>query len=158
MHEYSTIVPDMVLEDWQSEVSTYKIYNLLVKLFCCVLIAILVIVSFIFMLNQFIMKMRISMPIYYLYKINGLNRYKLSRIWMTQIGICYSIGSIIAVPLISLIFLYGLNIEIINLIKYMGNWYIMIGYIITGFIVVTVFFICRNIYVKLDENMTIYSL
>ena len=56
MYEYSINVPNMILEDWQLEVFTYKIYNALVKLFCCMLITLLIIVSFIFILNQFIMK------------------------------------------------------------------------------------------------------
>ena len=158
MYEYSINVPNMILEDWQLEVFTYKIYNALVKLFCCMLITLLIIVSFIFILNQFIMKMRMNMPIYYLYKINGLDRYQLNRIWMMQIGICYIIGSIIAVLLIGLTFLYLLNIEKNDLLKYMSNWHIGIGYIITGLIVVIAFLICKNIYVKLEETMTVNSL
>ncbi len=102
--------PNMIFENWSSDVRTYKIYNLLVAIFAVTFMVILTVVTFTMLMIQFVIKTRFSLSTYTLYRINGLSFRKLIASLLLQLVAAFSIGAILSVPMTWLIIKKGFNI------------------------------------------------
>ena len=102
--------PNMTFENWSSDVRTYKIYNLLVAIFAVTFMVILTVVTFTMLLIQLVIKTRLSLSTYTLYRINGLSFRKLIASLLLQLVAAFSIGAILSVPMTWLIIKKGFNI------------------------------------------------
>ena len=102
--------PNMTFENWSSDVRTYKIYNLLVAIFAVTFMVILTVVTFTMLLIQLVIKTRLSLSTYTLYRINGLSFRKLIASLLLQLVAAFSIGAILSVPMTWLIIRKGFNI------------------------------------------------
>lgn len=102
--------PNMTFENWSSDVRTYKIYNLLVTIFAVTFMVILTVVTFTMLLIQFVIKTRLSLSTYTLYRINGLSFRKLIASLLLQLVAAFSIGAILSVPMTWLIIKKSFNI------------------------------------------------
>lgn len=102
--------PNMTFENWSSDVRTYKIYNLLVAIFAVTFMVILTVVTFTMLLIQLVIKTRLSLSTYTLYRINGLSSRKLIASLLLQLVAAFSIGAILSVPMTWLIIKKSFNI------------------------------------------------
>ena len=102
--------PNMTFENWSSDVRTYKIYNLLVAIFAVTFMVILTVVTFTMLLIQLVIKTRLSLSTYTLYRINGLSFRKLIASLLLQLVAAFSIGAILSVPMTWLIIKKSFNI------------------------------------------------
>lgn len=102
--------PNMTFENWSSDVRTYKIYNLLVAIFAVTFMTILTVVTFTMLLIQLVIKTRLSLSTYTLYRINGLSFRKLIASLLLQLVAAFSIGAILSVPMTWLIIKKSFNI------------------------------------------------
>ncbi len=102
--------PNMTFENWSSDVRTYKIYNLLVTIFAVTFMGILTVVTFTMLLIQLVIKTRLSLSTYTLYRINGLSFRKLIASLLLQLVAAFSIGAILSVPMTWLLIKKGFNI------------------------------------------------
>ena len=102
--------PNMTFENWSSDVRTYKIYNLLVAIFAVTFMVILTVVTFTMLLIQLVIKTRLSLSTYTLYRINGLSFQKLIASLLLQLVAAFSIGAILSVPMTWLIIKKSFNI------------------------------------------------
>lgn len=102
--------PNMTFENWSSDVRTYKIYNLLVAIFAVTFMVILTVVTFTMLLIQLVIKTRLSLSTYTLYRINGLSFRKLIASLLLQLVAAFSIGAILSVPMTWLLIKKGFNI------------------------------------------------
>jgi hypothetical protein len=119
-------LPYMTFENWSSDVRNYKIYNLLVAIFAITLVVILAVVAFILFLSQFYIKTNLSLPVYSLYRINGLSFNSLLISCFAQVIITYFIGVICSVPIT--IYLLKKSMKILNLQYYLSvKTYILIA-------------------------------
>ena len=103
--------PNMTFENWSSDVRTYKIYNLLVAIFAVTFMVILTVVTFTMLLIQFVIKTRLSLSTYTLYRINGLSFRKLIASLLLQLVAVFTIGTILSAPMTWLIIKKGFNIS-----------------------------------------------
>ena len=102
--------PNMTFENWSSDVRTYKIYNLLVAIFAVTFMVILTVVTFTMLLIQLVIKTKLSLSTYTLYRINGLSFRKLIASLLLQLVAAFSIGAILSVPMTWLIIKKSFNI------------------------------------------------
>ena len=102
--------PNMTFENWSSDVRTYKIYNLLVAIFAVTFMVILTVVTFTMLLIQLVIKTRLSLSTYTLYRVNGLSFRKLIASLLLQLVAAFSIGAILSVPMTWLIIKKSFNI------------------------------------------------
>lgn len=102
--------PNMTFENWSSDVRTYKIYNLLVAIFAVTFMVILTVVTFTMLLIQFVIKTRLSLSTYTLYRINGLSFRKLIASLLLQLVAVFTIGTILSAPMTWLIIKKSFNI------------------------------------------------
>ena len=102
--------PNMTFENWSSDVRTYKVYNLLVAIFAVTFMVILTVVTFTMLLIQLVIKTRLSLSTYTLYRINGLSFRKLIASLLLQLVAAFSIGAILSVPMTWLIIKKSFNI------------------------------------------------
>lgn len=103
--------PNMTFENWSSDVRTYKIYNLLVAIFAVTFMVILTVVTFTMLLIQLVIKTRLSLSTYTLYRINGLSFRKLIASLLLQLVAAFTIGTILSAPMTWLIIKIGFNIS-----------------------------------------------
>jgi len=101
----------MTFENWSSDVRTYKIYNLLVAIFAVTFMVILTVVTFTMLLIHLVIKTRLSLSTYTLYRINGLSFRKLIASLLLQLVAAFSIGAILSAPMTWLIIKIGFNIS-----------------------------------------------
>ena len=90
--------PKMTLENWSSDIKSYKIYNMLVYIFAVTLIVIIVISSLILLSSQMYIKTKLSASSYSLFRINGLSFKKLLSSLCLQNILMFIIGSSISYP------------------------------------------------------------
>ena len=102
--------PNMTFENWSSDVRTYKVYNLLVAIFAVTFMVILTVVTFTMLLIQLVIKTRLSLSTYALYRINGLSFRKLIASLLLQLVVAFSIGATLSVPMTWLVIKKGFNI------------------------------------------------
>jgi ABC-type transport system, involved in lipoprotein release, permease component len=95
---YSYKVPNMILEDWQSDIKTYKVFNLLVYIFVLTLLSVLILTTLTVLMSQLLIKTQLSMKNYALLRINGLSFWGLIRLLVLQVCLIIGIGSLIGVP------------------------------------------------------------
>ena len=146
LYTYAQKVPHMSMEDWQAEVSSYKIYNTLVALFAIILVWILTVASFLLISNQLIMKTRMSLPAYALHRVNGLSYKALISNWMLQVGGCFVFGCILSIPLVvSVVFVLVGSDSLSYLSYYLRPWHFAIPYVMTCIIVGIAIFLCWRI-------------
>lgn len=110
-------LPYMTFENWSSDVRNYKIYNLLVSIFAVTLVVILTVVAFVLFLSQFYIKTSLGLPIYALYRINGLNFNSLLLSCFAQVIGTYLIGAVLSIPITT--YLLKTSMKILNLEYYL---------------------------------------
>ena len=91
--------PHMIFENWASDMENFRIYNLLVAMFAIIFVCVLAIVGLILFLSQFYIKTTLSLPVYALYRINGLSLSTIMRSWIMQAILMYIIGVAVSIPL-----------------------------------------------------------
>jgi len=96
--EYTADVPCMVLENWQADIKTYRVFNTLVEVFVTILLSILVLTTLVILTSQLLAKTQMSMKNYALLRINGLSFMRLLRMWLVQLGGIVFLGCLPAVP------------------------------------------------------------
>jgi len=114
-------VPNMALEDFQMEVKTYKVYNLMIYIFVVSLLSVLTVTTLIIMSSQLLAKTQLNMRNNALLRINGLNFWRIVRLWLYQVCAVILLGCTIGVPLSLLLFKnFGSysHFEILNQIIY----------------------------------------
>ena len=158
LYTYAQKVPHMSMEDWQAEVSTYKVYNTLITLFASVLVWILTGVSLLLISNQLIIKTRMSLQAYALYRINGLSYKELVRNWMLQAGGCFVLGGVLSVPLvIGVVFVLVGNNSLSYLSYYLHPWHFIMPYLVACLIVGIVILLCRRILASTKDEFLIHT-
>ncbi len=103
---YSYKAPYMILQDWQADIKTYKVFNLMVYIFVVTLFCILVATTLAILMSQLIIKTQLSMKNYALLRINGLSFRRLVRLWVSQVSLTIIAGCLIGVPVSFLIIQY----------------------------------------------------
>lgn len=96
--DYSYRVPYMMLQDWQADIKTYKVFNLMVYIFVAALLIVLVLTTFMVLMSQLLIKTQLSMRNYALLRINGLSFCRLVRLWVFQVLIIIISGCLAGVP------------------------------------------------------------
>ena len=103
--------PKMTFENWSSDIESYKIYNMLVRLFTVTFIVILIISSLALLSSQLYIKTMMSSSSYSLYRLNGLSFGMLFRsLWLQNI-IIYVIGAVISYPITKLLIKISMQIS-----------------------------------------------
>lgn len=103
---YSYKVPYMILEDWQADIKTYKVFNLMVYIFVATLLSVLALATLAILMSQLFIKTQLSMKNYALLRINGLSFWRLVRLWLLQVCLIISTGCLIGIPISLLIIQY----------------------------------------------------
>ena len=157
LYTYAQKVPHMSMEDWQAEVSTYKVYNTLVTLFASVLVWILSVVSFLLISNQLIVKTRMSLPAYALFRINGLPYKALVRNWMLQAGGCFVLGCVLSIPLVvGIVFILVGEDSLYYLPYYLHPWHFAMPYLAVCFVAGIATFLCLRILARTKDDFLIH--
>ena len=100
----SNQVPNMIIEDFQKEVQTYKIYKLMIDIYVTSLSLALAIATLIIMASQLLARTRLNMKNNALLRINGVSLWRIVRLWLLQVSVVVSVGCLIGVPLSLLLF------------------------------------------------------
>ncbi|MEA4889736.1 MAG: ABC transporter permease [Clostridiaceae bacterium] len=100
----SNQVPNMVFEDFQKEVQTYKIYKLMIDIYVSSLMIVLAFTALIIMSSQLLAKTKLKMKNFALLRICGLNFWRIVRLNIFQISIVVALGSILGIPVSLLLF------------------------------------------------------
>ncbi len=100
---YSYKVPYMILEDWQADIKTYKVFNLMVYIFVATLLSVLALTTLMVLMSHLFIKTRLSMKNYALLRINGLSFRRLIRLLVLQVGLIIITGCLIGIPVSLLI-------------------------------------------------------
>lgn len=108
--------PNMTFEDRSSDVRTYKILNLLVRIFSVTLITIMAVITLAVLTMLLFTKTRLSLPDFLLYRMNGLSFLKLIRFLTLQLLVFYAIGAALSYPLT--ILLIGKSFHVVGPVSY----------------------------------------
>ena len=118
---YSYKVPCMKLQDWQADVKTYKVFNLMVQIFVITLLSVISFTTLVILMSQLYIKTQLSMKNYALLRINGLSYRQLVCLWILQVFMVFKAGCLIGIPvsfLIINIFGIGVRTDILHEILY----------------------------------------
>jgi hypothetical protein len=118
---YSHEVPFMVMQDWQSEIQKYKMFNLMIYIFVSALSAFLILTATMILMTQLMIKTQLGMKRNALMRINGLSFIRLLRIWASQIIIILFAGCLSGIPIsLTIIQIFGVQarFNILNQILY----------------------------------------
>jgi ABC-type antimicrobial peptide transport system permease subunit len=99
MNAYTAEAPTMVLENWQADIKTYRVFNTMVAIFVTVLLTILTLTTFVILTSQLLAKTQMSMKNYALLRMNGLPFNRLLRMWLMQLSGILMIGCLPGVPI-----------------------------------------------------------
>ncbi|MDD4297620.1 MAG: hypothetical protein PHC69_11810 [Ruminiclostridium sp.] len=111
----------MKLQDWQADVKTYKVFNLMVQIFVITLLSVISFTTLVILMSQLYIKTQLSMKNYALLRINGLSYRQLACLWILQVFMVFKAGCLIGIPvsfLIINIFGIGVRTDILHEILY----------------------------------------
>jgi len=155
MSSYLSDVPNMILKNWISDIKTYKIYNLLVRIFSITFLSIVFIAVFFIIASQLYNKSQSNMKYFNLLRINGMSYNKLIKKILLQLYFSLVIGSIVGIPL-SLLLMQKLSIKArYDIMKYITYYFKPINFLFVLCIVIalsTLAFIPSLLYLHKQKN------
>lgn len=158
---YSHKVPYMILQDWQADIQTYKVFNLMIYILVITLLIVLSLTTLVNLMSQLMIKTQLSMKNYALLRINGLSYWKLIRIWLFHVCIIIFTGCLLGVPFSFLtIHFFGIQAKY-DLLKKVIYYFPLINlvYVFLGILAISIFSMIPSLlYLKKHKDNVLYDI